>query len=44
MSDEVKIKDMIDVILNPAPKEWERKPLVEQENLVWGEFNFKNKH
>ncbi len=43
MSDEVKIKDMIDVILNPAPKEWERKPLVEQENLVWGEFNFKNK-
>lgn len=43
MSDEVKIKDMVDAILNPAPKEWERKPLVEQENLVWGEFNFKNK-
>ena len=43
MSDEVKIKDMVNAILNPVPKDRERKSLVEQENLVWGEFNFKSK-
>ena len=36
MSDDIKIKDMVDAILNPK---WERK----EEGLVWGEFNFKNK-
>ena len=40
MSDEVKIKDIVDVLLNPVR---EKKPLVEQENLVWGEFNLKSK-
>ena len=38
MSDDVKIKDMVDTILNQDSKEWVRKPL---ENLVWGEFNLK---
>lgn len=40
MSDEVKVKDIVEAILNPS-KEWERKPLVENESLVWGEFNLK---
>ena len=39
MSDEVKIKDTVAAILNPVR---EKKPLVEQENLVWGEFNLKS--
>lgn len=42
MSDEVKIKDMVDAILNPKPEGWDDRPQ-EQENLIWGEFNFKNK-
>ena len=42
MSDEIDIKDKVSAILNPAP-ERDRKPLTEQENLVWGEFNFKNR-
>lgn len=40
MSDEVEIKDKVDAILNPLKEEF---PLKEQENLVWGEFNFKTK-
>jgi hypothetical protein len=38
MSEEVKVQDLVDAILNPVR---EQKPLVEQENLVWEEFNFK---
>ncbi len=38
MSDEVKIKDTVAAILNPVR---EKKP-IEQENLVWGEFNLKS--
>ena len=40
MSDEVEIKDKVNAILNPVR---EKFPLQEQENLVWGEFNFKSK-
>lgn len=40
MSDEVKIKDKVAATLNPVR---ENKPLIEQENVVWGEFNFKEK-
>lgn len=40
MSDDIKIKDTVSAILNPVR---EKKPLVEQENLVWGEFNLKSK-
>jgi len=42
MSDDIKIKDMVDAILNPKPEGWDDRTQ-EQENLVWGEFNFKNK-
>lgn len=42
MSDEVKIRDIVDAILNPKPDGWERPE--EQENQVWGEFNFKHRN
>jgi hypothetical protein len=41
MSDEIKVKDLVDAILNPAPKDLGRKPIEEQENKVWGEFTLK---
>ena len=40
MSDDIKIKDTVSVILNPVR---EKKPLVDQEKVVWGEFNLKSK-
>jgi hypothetical protein len=40
MSDDIKIKDMVDAILNPKPDGWDDRP---QENQVWGEFNFKHR-
>jgi hypothetical protein len=42
MSDEVKIRDIVDAILNPKPDGWERHE--EQEYQVWGEFNFKHRN
>ena len=35
--DDISIRDKVDAILNPT--EWERKPISEQENMVWGEFS-----
>lgn len=34
MSDEIKVKDLVDAILNP-------QPIQEQENKIWGEFSLK---
>lgn len=34
MSDDIKVKDLVDAILNP-------KPIEEQENKIWGEFSLK---
>ena len=42
MSDDIKIRDMVDAILNPKPEGWDDRPK-EQENQVWGEFNFKHR-
>ena len=41
MSDEIKVKDLVDAILNPNPEGWKRIPVQEQENMVWGEFSLK---
>ena len=40
MSEDIKVKDMVDAILNPSTKSYRPE---EQENMVWGEFNFKHK-
>ena len=43
MSDDITIKDAVDAILNPKPEGWGDRPQ-EQENQVWGEFNFKHRN